>query len=172
MVHDPRFPGFPPSDPGKGPKKLLKLSALYLEYVLCSLAFCGIFNIGLKLPFGKRANLLLSRRTDLFQPTKAKTGVSTLNSIADVWNSVLQQLRSELSETTIRTWFDEITPLDLRDATLYLYCPRDVKRGYLQSLLLKNIEASLKDIFSADIRVKLLDKEGCRAFLGGEPSRN
>ena len=95
-----------------------------------------------------------------------------MNSIADVWNSVLQQLRSELSETTIRTWFDEITPLDLRDGTLYLSCPNDFKRGYIQSLFLKNIEASLKDIFSADIRVKLLDKEGCRAFLGGEPSRN
>ena len=40
-----------------------------------------------------------------------------MNSIADVWKSVLQQLRSELSETTIRTWFDEITPLDLRDGT-------------------------------------------------------
>ena len=50
-----------------------------------------------------------------------------MNSIADVWNSVLQQLRSDLSETTIRTWFDEISPLDLRDGTLYLSCPNDFK---------------------------------------------
>ena len=95
-----------------------------------------------------------------------------MNSIADVWKSVLQQLRSELSETTIRTWFDEITPLDLRDATLYLYCPNDFKRGYIQSLFVKNIQASLKDIFSADIAVAILDEDGYRAFLGGEPSRN
>lgn len=95
-----------------------------------------------------------------------------MNSIADVWKSVLQQLRSELSETTIRTWFDEITPLDLRDATLYLYCPNDFKRGYIQSLFVKNIQASLKDIFSADIAVAILDEDGYRTFLGGEPSRN
>ena len=95
-----------------------------------------------------------------------------MNSIADVWKSVLQQLRSELSETTIRTWFDEITPLDLRDATLYLYCPNDFKRGYIQSLFVKNIQASLKDIFSADIAVAILDEDSYRAFLGGEPSRN
>lgn len=95
-----------------------------------------------------------------------------MNSIADVWKSVLQQLRSELSETTIRTWFDEITPLDLRDATLYLYCPNDFKRGYIQSLFVKNIQASLKDIFSADIAVAILDEDGYRSFLGGEPSRN
>ena len=95
-----------------------------------------------------------------------------MNSIADVWESVLQQLRSELSETTIRTWFDEITPLDLRDGTLYLYCPNDFKRGYIQSLFLKNVQTSLKDIFSADIGVKLLDEDGYHAFLGGESSRN
>ena len=95
-----------------------------------------------------------------------------MNSIADVWKSVLQQLRSELSETTIRTWFDEITPLDLRDGTLFLYCPNDFKRGYVQSLFVKNIQASLKDLFSGDIAVSLLDEDGYRSFLGGEPSRN
>ena len=47
-----------------------------------------------------------------------------LNSIADVWNSVLQRLKSELSETTIATWFDELEALDLQGNVFYLYCPK------------------------------------------------
>jgi chromosomal replication initiator protein len=95
-----------------------------------------------------------------------------LNSISDVWNSVLQQLKRDLSETTIRTWFDELEAVDLRDGTLFLHCPNDFKTGYIEDLFLKNIKAALRDIFSADIGVTILDDEAYRAFLGGEPSRN
>ena len=31
-----------------------------------------------------------------------------MNSVADVWDNILQQLKKELSETTIATWFDEL----------------------------------------------------------------
>jgi chromosomal replication initiator protein len=50
-----------------------------------------------------------------------------LNSIADVWNSVLQQLRRDLSETTIRTWFDELEAVDFRDGTLFLHCSNELQ---------------------------------------------
>ena len=94
-----------------------------------------------------------------------------MNSVADVWNSVLQQLRRELSETTIKTWFDELKPVDLRDGTLFLYCSNSFKQGYIENLFMKNIRASLHDIFSTDINVKVLDDEGYAAFSGSEPGR-
>lgn len=94
-----------------------------------------------------------------------------MNSIADVWNNVLQQLKRDLSETTIKTWFDEIEAVDLRDGTLYLHCSNDFKTGYIENLFMKNIRSSLKDIFSADIGVKILDDEAFRVFQGGEPAK-
>ena len=31
-----------------------------------------------------------------------------MNSVTDIWENVLRQLRGSLSETTISTWFDEL----------------------------------------------------------------
>ena len=62
-----------------------------------------------------------------------------LNSIADVWNNVLQQLKKDLSETTIATWFDELEAVEIQGNVFVLYCPNDFKKGYIESLFLKNI---------------------------------
>ena len=94
-----------------------------------------------------------------------------MNSIADVWDNVLQQLKRDLSETTIKTWFDELEAVDIRDGVLYLHCSNDFKTGYIENLFMKNIKASLRDIFSSDLGVKILDDEAYTAFLGGEPTK-
>jgi chromosomal replication initiator protein len=95
-----------------------------------------------------------------------------LNSVADVWDNVLQQLKRELSETTIKTWFDELEAVDIRDGTLYLHCSNSFKQGYIEELFMKNIRASLKDLFSTDMKVTILDDEAYTAFLGGEPAKH
>ena len=89
-----------------------------------------------------------------------------MNSVTDIWENVLQQLRGTLSETTIATWFDELKIVDIRDGACYLHCPSDFKRGYLQSLFLNNIKAALHDIFSTDFDVKILDDAGLLEFQG------
>ena len=91
-----------------------------------------------------------------------------MNSVADIWNNVLVQLKRDLSETTIKTWFDELEAVDLRDGTLYLHCSNDFKTGYIRNLFMKNIQSSLRDLFSTDIPVKILNDEEYHAFGGGE----
>ncbi len=91
-----------------------------------------------------------------------------MHSIADVWNNVLRQLKNDLSETTIATWFDELEAVDLCGTTFFLYCPNEFKRGYIESLFLGNIKAALKDIFSSDFEVQILDEASLDAFWGGE----
>ena len=80
-----------------------------------------------------------------------------MNSVADVWDNVLSQLKGELSETTIATWFDELEAVDIQGNTFILHCSNDFKKGYIESLFMKNIKASLHDIFSTDFEVKILD---------------
>ena len=89
-----------------------------------------------------------------------------LNSVADVWDSVLQQLKKALSETTIATWFDELEAVEIRGNTFVLHCANDFKKGYIESLFLKNIKASLHDIFSTDFEVEILDKATYEALKG------
>lgn len=95
-----------------------------------------------------------------------------MNSVADVWDNVLQQLKHELSETTIKTWFDELEAVDIRDGTLYLHCSNTFKQGYIEELFMKNIKAALKDLFSTDMKVSILDDEAYAAFIEGEPSKH
>ena len=87
-----------------------------------------------------------------------------MNSVTDIWENVLRQLRGTLSETTISTWFDELRIVDIKGGACYLHCASDFKRGYLESLFLSNIKAALHDIFSTDFEVKILES---RAELGG-----
>jgi len=90
-----------------------------------------------------------------------------LNSVADVWANVLQQLKKELSETTISTWFDELEAIDIQGNTFLLYCANDFKKGYIESLFLKSIKSSLFDIFSTEFEVKILDNDALTEFRGG-----
>ncbi len=94
-----------------------------------------------------------------------------MNSVADVWDSVLQQLKKELSETTIATWFDELEAVDIRGNTFILHCANDFKKGYIESLFLKNIKSSLHDIFSTDFEVQILDDTSFQEFNGGMSKR-
>lgn len=90
-----------------------------------------------------------------------------MNSVTDIWENVLRQLRGTLSETTIATWFDELSIVDIKGNTCYLHCASDFKRGYLESLFLDNIKAVLRDIFSTEFNVKILDDAGLLELQGG-----
>ena len=80
-----------------------------------------------------------------------------MQSVSDIWAMILDRLREDLSETTIKTWFDETTVVALEGNELILHCPNAYKRTNIQDRFLPNIEAGLKDIFSSDMTVVLLD---------------
>ena len=89
-----------------------------------------------------------------------------LNSVADVWRNVLKEMGNDLSPTTISTWFDETEAVDIQDNRLLLHCGNDFKKGYIESLFLKNVKAALKNLFSMDFEVKILDDEEYSAWKG------
>lgn len=94
-----------------------------------------------------------------------------MQSVADIWTMILTRLREDLSETTIKTWFDETSVVSLEGNTLVLHCPNDFKRNNIQDRFLPSIEASLKDIFSSDMAVRLLDDEGLRLYRHPEEKK-
>ena len=94
-----------------------------------------------------------------------------MQSVSDIWSMILTRLREDLSETTIKTWFDETTVVALEGNTLVLHCSNSFKRTNIQDRFLPNIEAGLKDIFSADISVRLLDDNMLRQFQNTEEQK-
>ena len=94
-----------------------------------------------------------------------------MQSVSDIWSMILTRLRDDLSETTIKTWFDDTAVVALEGNTLVLHCPNTFKRTNIQDRFLPNIEASLKDIFSTDMTVKLLDDAGLAHYQDQEEQK-
>ena len=94
-----------------------------------------------------------------------------MQSVSDIWSMVLTRLREELSETTIKTWFDETSVVALEGNDLVLHCSNAFKRSNIQDRFLPSIEASLRDIFSADMTVRLLDDDGLRRYQDKESEK-
>ena len=85
--------------------------------------------------------------------------MQVLNSVADLWQTVLEKLRQELSETTINTWFDEVERVELKDRTFTLFCPNSFKRGMIENMFSERIRAALRDLFSDDIALTISSDE-------------
>lgn len=94
-----------------------------------------------------------------------------MQSVSDIWSMILDRLREDLSETTIKTWFDETTVIALEGNELFLHCPNAFKRSNIQDRFLPNIEAGLRDIFSSDIAVRLLDDDALRQRQNKEEAK-
>ncbi|MCI8656001.1 MAG: chromosomal replication initiator protein DnaA [Oscillospiraceae bacterium] len=94
-----------------------------------------------------------------------------MQSVSDIWSMILDRLREDLSETTIKTWFDETTVIALEGNELILHCPNAFKRSNIQDRFLPNIEAGLRDIFSSDITVRILDDDALRQRQNKEEAK-
>ena len=68
-----------------------------------------------------------------------------MNSIADIWSNILERMKGELSETTINTWFDDVSAVGLEKDVFILHCPSDFKRSNIEQRFLGNIQAALRD---------------------------
>ena len=94
-----------------------------------------------------------------------------MNSVADVWDKVLARLKGELSETTINTWFDELEAVEIRGNTFLLHCSNDIKRDTIKQFFINNIKDTLKDFFSIDFEVRLLDDMELAELNGSAPKK-
>ena len=94
-----------------------------------------------------------------------------MNSVADVWDTVLRQLGEELSQTTLSTWFDELEAVDIQGNQFILHCGNDFKKGYIETLFLKNIKAALHNLFSMDFDVQILDDDAFRQTQTSQPKK-
>ena len=94
-----------------------------------------------------------------------------MKSLSDLWDSILSRLSGDLSDTTIKTWFDEISVVTMEDSALVLHCSNAFKKNTVEARFLPQIKAALKDIFSTDMEVKILSDEQLAAYHGVAPDR-
>ena len=85
-----------------------------------------------------------------------------MNSLSDVWSSVLQRMSTQLAPTTINTWFDEVEVVTMEDSAFVLHCSNSFKKSTIEARFMSHIKAALKDIFSSDLEVKILQGKAQR----------
>lgn len=82
--------------------------------------------------------------------------MNTLNSVADIWASVLSILGENLTSVAITTWFSDCSAVDLVGNRLVLHTPSEFKKRIIESRFLDMIKSTLGEIFASDFDVVLL----------------
>ena len=82
-----------------------------------------------------------------------------MNSVNDVWNSILDILSKELTATSINTWFSDCRPVELSDTRLVLYTPTDFKRNIITQRYAAPITTALTDLFSCPFDLLVLAED-------------
>lgn len=79
-----------------------------------------------------------------------------MNSVADIWASVLSILGENLTSVAITTWFNDCSAVDLTGNKLILHTTSDFKKRIIETRFTDMIKSALKDIFADDFEVVLL----------------
>jgi chromosomal replication initiator protein len=79
-----------------------------------------------------------------------------MNSINEIWDSVMQQLSLSLTPTAVNTWFSEVTPVALNDNRLVIHTTTDFKRNIIQQRFSESIKKSLEELFASKVELEVL----------------
>ncbi len=79
-----------------------------------------------------------------------------MNSIQDIWSGIMEILSGKLTPVSIKTWFDDCTPVDLKDGTLVIHTSTPFRRDILKSRFEGEIRDALREMFSCDFDLLIL----------------
>ena len=91
-----------------------------------------------------------------------------MNSANEIWKRAFLLLGEDLTSTTLRTWFDDVTAVAMDGDTLILCSPEEFKRNIIQQRYISNVEKVLRELFSQDIPVRFVDEEEAKRWESGE----
>ena len=90
--------------------------------------------------------------------------IQLMNAAADVWTKVQKILSEDLTTTAMATWFDDCHAVKLSDTRLFLHTPSELKKSVIEGRFMGTIKSALRELFSGDYDVIILDDEGYKAM--------
>lgn len=94
-------------------------------------------------------------------------GGCSVNSVQDIWKTVLKILSEQLTPTAITTWFSDCQPEDFDNMCLIIRTPSDFKKKIISDRFLPQIKSILSDLFAGDVDVLIL--AGDEEYLKDSP---
>ena len=88
-----------------------------------------------------------------------------MNSLDDIWQSILDKLAGTLTPTAMNTWFSESRPVELTERSFVLQVSSGFKRDTIRQRFVPTIKKVLSDLFSCDMDVVLLVGDEVEEYL-------
>ena len=82
-----------------------------------------------------------------------------MNSVNDIWNSIMGLLSAELTSTSINTWFSDCKPVEISDSRLVIYTPTEFKRNIITQRFSGAITNALSELFSCPFDLLVLAED-------------
>lgn len=79
-----------------------------------------------------------------------------MNSLDDIWQSVMDRLAEKLTSTAINTWFSDCRPVELGERRLVLQASTNFKRDIILQRFGQSIKDALSDLFACDFDLLVL----------------
>ncbi len=79
-----------------------------------------------------------------------------MDSLQDIWQSVMKKLEGELTPTAINTWFSDCQPVALEEKRIVLQTSSDFKRNIINQRFGDTIRKTMSDLFSCDFELLVL----------------
>lgn len=94
-----------------------------------------------------------------------------MNSATELWSSVLEILRNELTSTAVDTWFNDTKAVDFADQQLVIYCGSEFKKSVIEGRFMDKISAALFEIFSGEMNLLILGKDQMDQYMAEKEER-
>jgi len=88
-----------------------------------------------------------------------------LNSLMDIWQSILDIVGQDLTPTAMQTWFADCKPVDIKDNRLVVHTTSDFKRDIIQKRFASTITQALTDLFSTEFQLMILTDEELEEYM-------
>lgn len=79
-----------------------------------------------------------------------------MNSLDDIWQSIMDKLSNQLTPTAINTWFSDCQPIELGEKRLVLQTSSDFKRNIILQRFGQTIRDALTDLFACEFDILVL----------------
>ena len=90
-----------------------------------------------------------------------------MNPAAEVWEKVKVLMGSEMTATTMNTWFDDAEAVSLEESRFVLYSPTRFKRDIIAARYASPIQNALRELFSSDFQLTVLTEDQLTNFQDG-----
>ena len=79
-----------------------------------------------------------------------------MNSLNDIWQSVLEKLNGQLTPTAINTWFADCVPVELGERRMVVQTTTDFKRNIILQRFSETIKDALSELFACEFDLLVL----------------